>query len=223
MKTIELLLFEDSPNYRESLSMLIRHEPGLFLAEAFPHAEGLEKALERHNPEVVLMDIDMGAGRNGIQACEIIRAKLPNCQVVIFTVFDDDERVFAAIQAGANGYLLKNTPPQEIVRAIREIHEGGSPMTAGIARRVMEYFRKRPAAAPPAPKMGEKSPEMDVLTEREIEMLEAISKGYRNKEIAAKFFLAEDTVRSHCRNIYKKLQVNSRVEALSKLNWSFKK
>src|SRR6185436_13561399 len=156
-------------------------------------------------PDVVLMDINL-PGKNGIDCVRELVEKIPATQFMMCTVYDDDDNIFEALRAGATGYLLKRTSPAQILEAIRDLREGGSPMSGEIARRVVESLHKKnqPAAA------------TEILTQREKEILDYLSKGFLYKEIAAELFISMDTVKKHIHNIYEKLQVQTRTEALNK-------
>ncbi|MBP9187048.1 MAG: response regulator transcription factor, partial [Bacteroidia bacterium] len=151
------------------------------------------------------MDIDL-PGINGIECIKILKEKCNQTQYMMLTVFEDDDKIFRSLEAGATGYMLKKTPPAQLIEAIKDLSSGGSPMNAQIARKVVASFNK--------PKLNKTAEE---LTKRELELLELLSKGYRYKEIADKLFISQDTVRSHIRNIYVKLHVNSKIEAINKV------
>jgi DNA-binding NarL/FixJ family response regulator len=151
------------------------------------------------------MDIQLPR-MSGIECVEKLKVQNPDIQVMMLTVYEDDEKVFKSILAGASGYILKRTPPAELLEAIRELHEGGSPMSDQIARKVVQAFQQ----------MGKSSKETENLSSREMEILSYLARGYNDKEIADKLFLSIKTVRTHLRNIYKKLHVRSRTEAVLK-------
>ncbi|HYE53463.1 MAG TPA: response regulator transcription factor, partial [Chitinophagaceae bacterium] len=153
---------------------------------------------------VVLMDIDL-PGINGIEAAGIVKAVSPKTQVIMLTVFDNEEKIFQAIRNGASGYLLKNSSPSEIIESIFDVNRGGSPMTANVARKVLQYFQQQP-----------KQKTDYNLSEREQEILKGLVNGYSYKLIANEYFISIDTVRSHIRHIYDKLHVNSKTEAVLK-------
>jgi DNA-binding NarL/FixJ family response regulator len=158
------------------------------------------------NPvEVGLFDVNL-PGMSGIDCIQRLKILHPKMQMMILTVYDNTDTIFRALQAGATSYLLKTTPPEKVVEAIQEVHDGGSPISSQIARKVIEAFASG--------KRGNKY--FQELSRREQEILEQLSKGFRYKEIADQLFLSIDTVRTHIRNIYEKLQVNSRAEALKK-------
>jgi DNA-binding NarL/FixJ family response regulator len=140
---------------------------------------------------------------SGIECVSLLKEKHPHMQFMMLTVYEDDDNVFRSIVAGATGYVLKKTPPSELLEAIRDLHSGGSPMSDRIARKVVQAFQQ----------MGKSSKETDNLSDRENEVLSFVVKGYHDKEIAEKLFLSSETVRTHLRNIYKKLNVRSRTEA----------
>ena len=202
---IRVIVFEDNRDLREGMTFLLQATPGLTLAGAFPDCRELPVQIPALQPDVVLMDIDM-PGITGIEATPLLKALRPECQVLMLTVFEDEEKIFQAIRNGASGYLLKRTPPGEIIKAIFDVHRGGSPMTASVARKVLHFFQE------PA-----KTTSNDYqLSARELDILKGLVKGYSYKLIADEFFISVDTVRSHIRHIYDKLQVNSKTEAVLK-------
>lgn len=204
---IKVLLYEDNRDLREGMTFLLQATPGLILAGAFADTTHLEENIPELHPDVVLMDIDM-PGRSGLDATLVVKALHPATQILMLTVFDDEEKIFRAIRNGASGYLLKRTPPSEIIAAIFDVHHGGSPMTSSIARRVLLFFQQQ---SPVAFKTQDYN-----LSPREQEILNSLVKGYSYKLIADEHFISMDTVRSHIRHIYEKLQVNSKTEAVLK-------
>jgi DNA-binding NarL/FixJ family response regulator len=202
---IKVLLYEDNRDLREGISFLLQATPGLQLLGAFPHVNNLKAELHAFHPDVVLLDIGM-PGMTGLEALPIIKAIHPDTQVVMQTVFDDDDRIFQAVRGGASGYLLKNTPPAEIIQAIFDVYRGGSPMTSSVARRVLQYFQQPPKSHPAE----------QLLSAREQDILRVLMKGYSYKLIADELGISIDTVRSHIRHVYEKLQVNSKTEAILK-------
>jgi DNA-binding NarL/FixJ family response regulator len=203
---IKVILFEDNPSLRDGLFQLINGTHGFTCVGALPNCDDLIHQIEKLKPDVVLMDIEM-PGMNGIEAVRIIKEKHPQIKVLMETIFDDDEKIFKSICAGAEGYILKHTEPDEIISAIREIQEGGSPMTPSIANRVLKMVRdKNPNASENAFN----------LTHREKEILSCLVKGMSYKMVANHCAISTDTVNAHIRNIYKKLQVNSKSEAVVK-------
>jgi DNA-binding NarL/FixJ family response regulator len=151
------------------------------------------------------MDIGL-PGMSGIECVVALKKMLTDVQVMMLTVYADDERVFKSLSAGATGYILKNTMPAELFEAIKDVHNGGSPMSSSIARKVVQSFRETMRS----------SKEMGDLSDREREILSFVAKGYRDKEVAEKFFISHETVRKHLRNIYQKLHVRTRTEAVVK-------
>lgn len=205
-RTIRVAIVEDDAVLRDALTDAVRTDEALALSGAYADAEAFLAALPGSTPDVVIMDLNL-PGINGIGCTERTKRAAPQVQVLVCTVQDDDDSLFNALCAGASGYLLKDAPPQRVAQAVKELHAGGSPMSAAIARRVITSFQ-RPRTA---------SKEMDLLTERERQVLEQLAQGYRYKEIADRMFLSIETVRTHVRNLYDKLHVSSRTDALNKL------
>lgn len=202
---IKVAIVEDKSGVRENWSRLIAAAEGFQSVGAYESAEAALKALPECRPDVVLMDIQL-PGMSGIECAARLKQKLPGTQILIVTVYDDAERVFEALKAGATGYLLKTTPPAELLASISSVTAGGAPMTGGIARKVIESFHR------PAPPGIETSN----LTPREEECLRLLAQGYSNKEIAARLGVVVDTVHAHLKSVYEKLHVRSRVEAAAK-------
>lgn len=201
---VPVVLFENNDAYRNSLEWFFAEFPGIQLAGAYADGTDPVAKMESGRVKVVLMDIDMPQ-ENGISATAKIKAVYPETAVLIVTVFDENEKVFEAIKAGADGYLLKSTPPHEMVKAIYDAANGGSPMTPSIARKVLQLF------AHPIPA---KSQQIS-LTEKEKSVLQQLVHGHSYKMIANDLHISVDTVRFHIRNIYAKLHVNSATEAVS--------
>jgi DNA-binding NarL/FixJ family response regulator len=204
--SITVAIVEDDPGIREMLTRVVERAPGLEFLKSFPNAETALHALPDLAPNVVIMDIQLPE-MDGIECTRELKKTMPGTQVLIFTVFGDSDQVFRALEAGASGYLLKRTPRSEMVEAIKQVWDGGAPMSGEVARKVVESFRK----APPA-----KTPETEQLTPREEEVLGLLAKGYITKEIADQLAISFDTVRFHLKHIYQKLHVRSRTEALLK-------
>jgi DNA-binding NarL/FixJ family response regulator len=202
---IKVIYYEDNNNLREGIAFLILSTPQLELMATFNNADTVKTDVEELKPDVVLMDIDM-PGTNGIDAAAIVKAVSPQTQVIMLTVFDDEEKIFNAIRNGASGYLLKHTPPSEIIESIFDVHRGGSPMTANVARKVLQYFQSQPR----------KQKEDYNLSDRELQIVKGLVSGYSYKAIADELYISIDTVRSHIRRIYEKLHVNSKTEAVLK-------
>ena len=204
-KKIKIIHYEDNNHLREGMVFLMQATPALDLVGSFRDCSLLEKQIQSLQPDVVLMDIDL-PGRNGIEAVKILKEINPQIQALMLTVFEDEEKIFAAIRNGASGYLLKNTAPSEIIEAIFDIHKGGSPMTASVARKVLLFFQQQISTQKPDYK----------LSDREIDILKSLVKGNSYKLIADELFISIDTVRTHIRHIYDKLHVNSKTEAVLK-------
>lgn len=199
---LRILLFEDNAALRESLADLLASTPDLQLVAAYPTAQGAERWVRHHQPDVVLLDIDL-PGRSGLEALPAIRAAHPGAEVVMLTVFDDNGRVFEAIRQGATGYLLKSTPPEGLLTALREVGAGGAPMTPSVARQVLALF---PKSAGPAASQ---------LTAQEQTILRHLVDGFSYKMIASELQITIDTVRFHIKNLYQKLHVHSGPEAVA--------
>lgn len=203
---IKVAIFEDNRSLREGLAAMIGGTPGFLSVGAFPNCNNLLKNIEQAKPDVVLMDIGL-PGIDGIEAVRMIKEEYPEIKILMETIFDDDEKIFNSICAGAEGYILKHTSPADIMEAIREIYEGGSPMTPSIANRVLKMVKDKPAAA---------GKETFNLSAREKEILTCLVKGMSYKMIADICFISIETVNVHIKNIYKKLHVHSKSEAVVK-------
>jgi DNA-binding NarL/FixJ family response regulator len=209
--TITVAVVEDDKALRESLGSLLKGAPGLKLVRACSNGEEAINALPDLRPEVVIMDIQMGAGMNGVECVRRLKDVLPETQVLMFTVFDDGEKLFESLKAGASGYLLKRTAPERLLEAIVEVHEGGSPMSSGVARQMVKFFHGGGSKTTATPA---KRPGLPGLAPREDEILELLSKGLLYKQIADRLGLSFETVRTYMRSIYLKLHVHSRTEAV---------
>lgn len=198
-------IVEDDPTLRAAFSQLIDGEADMTCAGAYGSGEDALVALPGLLPDAVLMDINL-PGMTGIECTRRLKGVAPNIRVVMLTTFDDSERVFESLKAGAAGYVLKRAPSDEIVRSLREVCDGGAPMSGAIARKVIQFFRQNQAA-----------PEIDKLTEREHAVLMALSEGQQYKEISDSLSISINTVRKHIRCIYEKLHVNTRADAVRKL------
>ena len=204
---IKVAIFEDNPLLRDSLFQLINGSEGFVCTGAFGDCSDLMRKVESANPDVILMDIDL-PGMNGIEAVGKINQSHPEIMVIMQTVFNDNERIFQSITAGASGYLLKNTSPARILESIREAATGGAPMTPSIAHKILEVFRGKKPALP--------TKEQSQLNDRQQEILDCIFNGMSYKLIAEKLFISVDTVRYHVKNIYEILHVHSRDELISR-------
>ncbi|MDB5191313.1 MAG: response regulator transcription factor [Segetibacter sp.] len=199
------MLYEDNPQLREGLTMLINGSDGFEVLAAFKNCENVIEEVEAYRPEVILMDIDMPVV-NGIEGLKKIREVNADVKILMLTVFDDNKNVFQAISNGANGYILKKTPPARLLEYISEAQTGGAPMTASIATQVLKMFSA----------MNNEKGEDYNLSDREKQVLQLLVEGYSYKMIASEMYIAIDTVRSHIKKIYEKLHVNSKSEAVAK-------
>lgn len=202
---IRIMLYEDNPQLREGLTMLIDGSEGFQVLASFKNCSNVVDEVEAFKPDVILMDIDMPVV-NGIEGLKRIRQHNHEVKVLMLTVFDDNKNVFEALKNGANGYVLKKTPPAKLLEYITEAASGGAPMTSSIATQVLKMFSEVQAPA------GEDYN----LSEREKEVLQHLVNGFSYKMIAAEMFISIDTVRSHIKKIYEKLHVNSKSEAVAK-------
>ena len=204
--SIAISIVEDQRDMRESLVEWLGNAPGLRCVGAHASAEEALRDIPGENPDVVLMDINL-TGMNGIQCVSRLKDRLPKTQVLMLTTYDEGDMIFDSLRAGANGYLLKNMPREELVSAVEQVHSGGAPMSLQIARKVINHFHrsKKPSA------------ELSQLTARELEILKQLAKGYMYKEIAEHLGISMSTVRTHVSAVYEKLHVQSRTEAAMKL------
>ncbi|EEF61696.1 response regulator [Pedosphaera parvula] len=203
---ITVSIVEDSEQVRNTLEKLLNRADGFKCLSQYANAEAALEDLPKDKPEVVLMDINL-PGINGVECVRRLKQAAPDLQVMMLTAYEDTENIFAALAAGASGYLLKRTPRTELLEAIREVKRGGSPMSTHIARKVVQSFRAPTAATPP--------PEHNLST-REQEVLDCLSQGFLYKEIAEKLGISYETVHTYIRRIYEKLQVRTRTEAVAK-------
>ncbi len=204
--SINISVLEDNNSIRASLISTIDGHEHFFCVADFDNPNDAVRDLPAIKPDVVLVDIHMPGG-SGIEAIRQLKKIIPATQFIIFSVFEDNENIFDALTAGATGYLTKSSSPEKIIEAIQDAHNGGSPMSSSIARKVVSTFQQK--------KVAEQS--IETLTAREQEILNHLAKGFRYKEIATKMFISIETVRTHIRNIYEKLQVSSRTDALNKV------
>jgi DNA-binding NarL/FixJ family response regulator len=202
---IHIALVEDDDEIRANLAYRISDSPSLRLVGSYRDAETALAELPNRKTNVVLMDINL-PGMDGVECVRSLKPKMVATQFIMLTVYEDSNRLFKSLMAGASGYLLKRTPPSKLMSAIREAHRGGSPMTPQIARLVVQHFRHT----------AEPSSEIEALTARERDVLDQLSKGFRYKEIVGNLAISEGTLHSHIRNIYDKLHVHSRTEAVVK-------
>jgi DNA-binding NarL/FixJ family response regulator len=200
---VRVVIYEDNNALRETMKMIIDYTPGYTCTGAYANCLSLLKDIDSSNPQVILMDIDM-PGMNGIEAVEVVKSNHPGIAVIMQTVFDDNNNIFNAICAGADGYLLKNTPPARLISGIEEVMSGGAPMSASVARKVLESQRNI--------NLKQES----TLSEREKQLLKLLVDGYSYKLVADKLFISVGTVQTHIKHIYEKLQVNSKAGAVAK-------
>jgi len=203
---IRVAIVEDNTALRQSLEQLFNRSESTRCVASLSNLLNVVSEFNRSNPDIVLMDIGL-PGITGIEGVRTLKTNFNDIQVLMFTVFEDEEKIFDAIRAGASGYLLKKTPPEEIVEAVKELFEGGAPMSPSIARKVIQAFQTQPAS----------TLEDYQLTAREKEILYALVDGLTYKKIAEKYFVSIHTVRSHISSIYEKLHVNSKSQAVAKV------
>lgn len=206
MDTIRIAVVEDIDEYRNALALILNGTPGMHCEQCFANAESAIRELPKIKPDIVLTDINL-PGKSGIEVIIQIKNLFPAMQFMMLTVYEDDDKIFNALEAGATGYLLKSTPPARIVEAIRELYEGGSPMSAQIARKVVDRLHHGTSNA------GD-NPYETLLSEREKEVLQNLRTGLLYKQIADRLHISEYTVKTHCRHIYEKLHVTTRGEAV---------
>ena len=204
---IKVSIVEDNEQLRTTLAKMISRSEGFECLGQHPSAEAGLEAIPNEKPDVVLMDINL-PGINGVECVRKLKQILPNTQVVMLTAYEDTENIFNSLAAGAAGYLLKRSKSQEILDAVRDVLAGGSPMSTHIARKVVQSFQSRPAAAPSEPEAE--------LSPREQEVLNLLSQGFMYKEISDKLGISFETVRTYIRRIYEKLHVRTRTEAVAK-------
>ena len=204
---ISVCIVDDNNDIRSALEEIIKLADGYKLLASFSSGEEALKKIPIFHPDVVLMDINLG-GMSGIECVRRLKPEHPEILYMMCTVYEEDEKIFEALSAGANGYILKKTTPPKLIEAIRELNEGGAPMSSQIARKVVTAFQSKPVST--------ESSLISVLSNREKEILELLSKGMLYKEIAAQLFISQETVRKHVYHIYDKLHVNNRVEAVNK-------
>ena len=205
MNSINIVIYEDNIFLRNSISELIKSSPQFILKGAYENCDHVSLDMETLKPDIVLMDIEM-PGTNGLKGLKIIKDKFPHVSVIMLTVFEDNDSIFDAICAGASGYLLKKTSHDKIVESIHDVLNGGAPITSSIARKVLNLFPKTPAH----------NEEINKLAPREQEVLQLLVSGHSYKMIAEKCGITLETVRSHIKRIYEKLQVHSATEAAAK-------
>lgn len=200
---ISICIVEDQIEIRNSLVRIIQNEPDFELLASYGSADDACTELIRLNPDVVIMDINLPGKLNGIDCVRSIKDKGNTSQILMFTIYEEDEKIFDAIQAGASGYLLKKTQAEKIIDGVKELYSGGSPMNMSIARKVISFFQQK-----------EKG--LKELTDKQNEILSLLSKGYLYKEIANKLCITTGTVTQHIHSIYERLHVSNKTEAINK-------
>ena len=203
------MIFEDNKLVRDAMEAILNGTNGYSCCGAYSDGGNWERVVNSSNPDVILMDIEL-PGTNGIELTRLIQDKFPQVKILIQTVFNDREKIFKALCAGASGYILKNDPPHKYLEAINEVYNGGAPMNTSVAKMVLGFFANKNVILV-APEVRDYS-----LTEREKEILQLMVQGLHYKAIAEKSFISYETVRTHVKHIYRKLHVVSRSEAIQK-------
>lgn len=201
----KISIVEDNNDFREAISLLIQFTEGFLLTGCYENSEMAVLNIPNELPDAILVDINL-PGNSGIECVLLLKQMYPEMLFLMCTSYDDDEKIFKSLEAGANGYILKSDGPGKIVEALKDLFEGGSPMTGSIARKVVASFSK----------INHSNEATQSLTKREIEILNLLSKGMLNKEVANEINISTGTVKKHVQNIYEKLHVNTRVEAINK-------
>jgi DNA-binding NarL/FixJ family response regulator len=201
----KIVIYEDNNDLREGLSVLLKGTANYEVLGAFANCGDIEKQIADLRPDVVLMDIDMPI-RNGIEGLKLIHHNFPETNVIMLTVFETNEFILQAICAGAVGYLLKKSPPIEILKAIEDVQHGGAPMTPSVARQVLNFFPKKETLLD----------DSEALSAREMEVLELLTKGFTYRMAAYELGISSETVRTYIKRIYNKLHVHSNTEAVAK-------
>ena len=204
---INVMIVEDNATIRQGLSMLIDATEGFCCPCSFADCESMLRTIEKQQPDILLMDIGL-PGMSGIEGIKKVQASYPDVDIIVLTVYEENETVLQALMAGACGYLVKKTPPARLLDAIRDAYEGGSPMSSHIARRLIQLYQQNQLFRRPVP------PE-NLLTERELEILTALADGKTYQGISQQLYISVDTVRYHIRNIYRKLHVHTVSEAVA--------
>lgn len=208
MNDISVCIVDDNSDLRNALEEIVEMSEGYRCIGTIGTAEEAISQIPVLRPDVVLMDINLGGSQSGIDCVKILKRQVPSTNFMMCTVYEEDEKIFEALSAGASGYILKKTAPSRLLESIRELYQGGAPMSSQIARKVVAAFQNKPT--------GAENGELDGLSNREKEILEQLSKGLMYKEIAAELFISPETVRKHVYHIYEKLHVTNRIEAVNK-------
>ena len=209
MKKISVCVVDDNRDLRNALEEIIDMSEGFECVGTIGTAQEAISQIPYLKPDVVLMDINLGSEETGIDCVKALKAKVPDTNFMMCTVYEENEKIFQALTAGASGYILKKTAPPQMLVAIRELYEGGAPMSSQIARKVVAAFQDKPVT-------GDGAENLQSLSNREKEILEQLSKGLMYKEIAAELFISPETVRKHVYHIYEKLHVTNRIEAVNR-------
>jgi len=207
MTEISVCIVDDNSDLRNALEEIVEMSEGYRCVGTIGTAEEAISQIPILRPDVVLMDINLGGTQSGIDCVKALKQQIPATNFMMCTVYEEDEKIFEALSAGASGYILKKTAPARLLESIRELYQGGAPMSSQIARKVVAAFQKKERTG---------HDELDELSNREKEILEQLSKGLMYKEIAAELFISPETVRKHVYHIYEKLHVTNRIEAVNK-------
>jgi DNA-binding NarL/FixJ family response regulator len=198
-----VLIIEDDPEIRSSFAMIVDSSQKFTVVNSYSNCEDAIKHLHTDKPDIVLMDVELPGGMNGIKGTKIIKEKSPDSDIIMVTVYEDSEMVYEALKSGASGYITKSANYMELLSALDEITKGGAPMSSKIARMVIDNFHLNPNTP---------------LTKRETEILQLISEGKTYTQISEELFISKETSKTHIKNIYSKLQVRSKSEAIAKAN-----
>ncbi|MBL7731579.1 MAG: response regulator transcription factor [Chitinophagaceae bacterium] len=210
MKPITVCIVDDNRELRNALEEIVAMNDEYKCVGTFGSAEEAMLHIPLLRPDVVLMDINLGTVENGIDVVKVLKPRIPGTNFMMCTVYEEDEKIFEALSAGASGYILKKTDPAKLLDAIKELYQGGAPMSSQIARKVVLAFQQKQAAE------NSDADKLEMLSVREKEILELLSRGLMYKEIASELFLSPETVRKHVYHIYEKLHVSNRVAAVNK-------
>jgi len=208
MKEISVCIVDDNNELRHALEEIVSMAPGFKCTGSMSNASEAMVKIPIIQPDVVLMDINLGDGESGIDCVRELKPKMPLTNFMMCTVYEEDEKIFQALSAGASGYILKKTTPVKMLEAIKDLNEGGAPMSSQIARKVVFAFRDRPAVT--------QNKETSLLSPREKEILKHLARGLMYKEIAALLNISSETIRKHVYHIYQKMHVGNRIEAVNK-------
>jgi DNA-binding NarL/FixJ family response regulator len=211
MNEISVCIVDDNNELRAALEEIVSMSNGYKCAGTMSTADDAIRKLPLLKPDVVLMDINLGGGETGIDCVRELKPRMHSTNFMMCTVYEEDEKIFEALNAGASGYILKKTAPNRLLEAIRELYQGGAPMSSQIARKVVAAFQKQSMGG-----TATSGNDLAVLSNREKEILELLSRGLMYKEIAAALFIGQETVRKHVYHVYEKLHVSNRVEAVNK-------